>query len=451
MPELKRELGARDLSLFAIASITGARWIPSAAHAGSGSILLWVLAALFFLIPLAIAVAALTVRYPAAGGMYVWTRGDFGPFHGFLAFWVYWMAIVIWFPSAAMFYTSAAVYMLGPHYAHLADNRVYLVTASLIAIWAGLGTNVVGLKIGKWTENVGALAAWVLGAVLVVVAALMWRHGGSATEFHVLPDLNWGTVNFWASIAYAVTGFEVMGMMGAEMRDPARDIPKAALYSSVFVTLFYVGTTAALLVMLRPEKISELNGLAQAADAAGVALGAGWLATVIAALVVCSAIGQFGGLGASVARMPFAAGVDNLLPPAFAKVHPRWGTPYVAMLTFGVLASALLILIQLGDTARVAYETLVSLMVIVGFLPYVYVFGSAWIAGKRLSALSGWAVTLLAIVCSVIPPADTRFWLFEGKLALGTAAVIASAFWVYRRQTSARLPLHEGALSRYRQ
>jgi amino acid transporter len=431
--ELKRELGARDLTLFAVATITGARWIPAAAHAGSGSILLWFLAALFFLIPLAIAVASLTVRQPEAGGIYLWARRDFGPWHGFLAFWVYWMSTVIWFPSAAVFYTSAAVYMLGPHYAHLSGDRVYLTTASLIVIWLGLGTNIVGVKIGKWTENAGAIAAWVLGTVLVVVAALMWKRVGPATQFHLLPDMNWGTVNFWASIAYGVTGFEVIGMMGAEIRNPARDIPKAAWYSSIFVTLFYAGTTAALLVMLQPEKISELNGLAEATEHAGTVLGAGWLPALIAALVVGSAIGQFGGLGSSVARMPVAAGVDNLLPPAFARLHPRWATPHIAMITFGVLSSALLILIQLGDTARAAYETLVSLMVIVGFLPFLYIFASAWIAGKRLSAVSGQAVTLLAVGLSLVPPADTHVWLFEGKLALGTLAVIASAFVVYRR------------------
>ncbi len=85
-------------------------------------------------------------------------------------------------------------------------------------------------------------------------------------------------------------------------------------------------------------------------------------------------IGQFGGLGSSVARMPFAAGVDNLLPAAFAKIHPRWATPYVSILALGVLASVLLIAIQFGDTVRGAYQTLVSLMVIAGFLPYVYMF-----------------------------------------------------------------------------
>jgi hypothetical protein len=107
------------------------------------------------------------------------------------------------------------------------------------------------------------------------------------------------------------------------------------------------------------------------------------------------------------------------------------------MVTFGVVASALLISVQLGDTARAAYQTIVSLMVITGFLPYVYVFGSAWKMGHRVSSLAGWAVTLVALFCSVVPTADIhRVWLFELKLLAGTAAVIASGFFVYRRQIS---------------
>ena len=116
------------------------------------------------------------------------------------------------------------------------------------------------------------------------------------------------------------------------------------------------------------------------------------------------------------------------------QVHPRWGTPYISILALGVLASFLLIAIQLGDTMRAAYQALVSLMVITGFLPYLYIFGSAWKAGKRVSALSGWAITLLAILCSVVPTAEiTNVWLFEAKLAVGTAAVIATAWLLYRR------------------
>ena len=131
------------------------------------------LAAVFFVAPLAIAVAALTVKYPGAGGLYLWTRNDFGPWQGFLCFWIYWMGIVFWFPSTAMFYMSATLYALGPGYAHLADSRFYLVLSSLATIWLALGTNLIGLRIGKWTENLGGASSWILGAVLVTAAVLV--------------------------------------------------------------------------------------------------------------------------------------------------------------------------------------------------------------------------------------------------------------------------------------
>jgi amino acid transporter len=430
---LRRELGARDLTLFAISTIVGVRWIASAAHAGPGSLLLWLLAALFFLIPLSIAIATLTVRCPGAGGMYLWARRDFGPWHGFLCFWIYWISTAIWFPGAAMFYASAAAFTLGPRFAALAGNRWYLLAASLLMIWVALGANIVGMKVGKWTENLGALSTWTLGILLVLVACLVWKRRGPATPFHLLPEFNWGTVNFWATIAYGMTGMEVAGLMGAEMRNPARDLPRAAWLASIFTTLFYAGATAALLVVLTPDKISDLNGLAQTGQAAARILGVSWLSPGIAVLVLCSAVGQFGGLACGVARLPFAAGADRQLPEPFARIHPRWGTPWLSLLAFGVFASVLLLVVQLGDTAQAAYQTVVSLMVISGFLPYVYIFGSTWKAGKPLSALSGWAVTALAIACAAVPPGDvTRVWLFECKLATGTAAVILSAFFVYR-------------------
>jgi amino acid transporter len=148
-PELKRELGLRDVTLFAIACMVGTRWIPAAAHAGPGSITLWLLAALLFMIPLAIAVAALSVKYPGAGGLYLWTRNDFGRWPGFLCFFTYWVGIAFWFPSAAMFYMSAGIYALGPAYVHLAGDRVVVLAISLVAIWFALGTNLVGMKVGK--------------------------------------------------------------------------------------------------------------------------------------------------------------------------------------------------------------------------------------------------------------------------------------------------------------
>jgi len=130
--------------------------------------------------------------------------------------------------------------------------------------------------------------------------------------------------------------------------------------------------------------------------------------------------------------MPFAAGADRLLPEAFGRVHPRWHTPHVALLTLGVVASVLLLLAQLGDTMRVAYQELVSLMLIGGFLPYIYMFISAWKARRKVAGSVGLSVTLFCLVCSIVPTGEVKnIWLYEGKLALGTAAMIGSGLLLY--------------------
>ena len=434
-PTLKRELGLRDLTLFAISCITSARWIPIAAHAGPGSVTLWFLAAVLFMVPLAVAVAALVAKYPGAGGLYLWTRQEFGAWPGFLCFWVYWMGIASLFPTAALLYIKVGFSMFGPLFARLGDNRFYLLAATVALIWIALGSNLIGLKVGKWTENIGALATWALGVLLVAVAWMVWMRRGSATPIQILPKWSWGTVNFWAAIAYATSGMEGPGMMAGEIREPERTMRWAGWIASGFATAFYVSATVAFLVVLAPENISELNGFAEMGNSAGLLLGATWISPLIALLVVTSGVGFVGGLGTATSRLPFAAGVDRLLLAAFGRVHPRWGTPYVSILALGLVATLLLVVYQLGDTIRVAYDELVSLMVITGFLPYLYIFGSAWKAGKRLSAVSGGAITALALFCAMVPPAEiTNVWLFEGKLAGGTVAVVVSAWLVYRRR-----------------
>jgi amino acid transporter len=434
-PALRRELGLRDLTLFALACVTSARWIPIAAHAGPGAVTLWLLAAVLFMAPLTVAVAALVAKYPEAGGLYLWTRRDFGPWPGFLCFWVYWMGIAFLFPTAALLYMKVGFSTFGPFFARLGDNRFYLLAATVALIWIALGSNLIGLKVGKWTENIGALATWAVGLLLVLVAWKVWMRRGSATPLHILPKWSLGTVNFWAAIVYATSGMECPGMMAGEIRDPERTMRRAGWITTGIATAFYVSATVAFLVVLSPENISELNGFAQMGDSAGLLLAATWLSPLIALLVVASGVGFVGGLGTATSRLPFAAGVDRLLPAAFGKVHPRWGTPYVSILLLGLVATFLLGTYQFGDTLRAAYDEMVSMMVITGFLPYLYIFGSAWKAGKRLSATSGGAITVLAMLCSVVPPAEiTNVWLFEGKLAAGTLAVVVSAWVVYRRR-----------------
>lgn len=430
-------MGVRDLTLFSAACMVSIRWISAAAHAGPGTIVLWVAASVSFLIPLAIAVGTLTVKYPGAGGMYLWARNDFGPFHGFLCFWTYWLGIAVLLSGLAVAYVGMGAYALGPSLEHLSSSRMYVISASLGVIWLGLGLNIVGITVGKWTENLAGIASWLLVGLLGTVAVLAYRRHGSATVMHaaqLVPQVNWGTVSFWASICYAVSGFEVAGMMGGEIRDPARTVPRAAWFSSGFIAVFYIASTIALMVLLPPAHIDELGGVPQAGVRASQVLGAAWLPFAMVVLIMAAAIGQLGGQGSATARMPFAAGVDHLLPRVFGRLHPRWKTPYAGMLAMGAISTVLLLCSQMGDTMLAGYDALVSLMVISGFLPYFYIFLSAWKAGKQISASMGSMVTAIAIACAVVPTGEVhRIWLFELKILLGTAAIIGSAWLPYRR------------------
>ena len=166
----------------------GRAGFAAAAHAGPGSVTLWLLAAV-----LVHGAAgdrggvAVGRSIPAAGGLYLWTRNDFGRGTASSASGVYWMGIAFWFPSAAMFYMSAGVCTGTVAPAGRAARCVLAV--ALAAIWIALGTNLVGMKIGKWTENIGgASPPGCSGALLVLLArAGLERGAGRPRRFTSRP------------------------------------------------------------------------------------------------------------------------------------------------------------------------------------------------------------------------------------------------------------------------
>jgi amino acid transporter len=106
------------------------------------------------------------------------------------------------------------------------------------------------------------------------------------------------------------------------------------------------------------------------------------LALVVAGLILVSGIGQAGAWFAAAGRLPFVAGLDRYLPAAFGRVHPRWGSPYVALLVQAVIAAAFIVLAQAGTSVAGAYDVMVSTTIIAYFLPYALMF-AALIAVQR--------------------------------------------------------------------
>ncbi len=428
-PVLRRELRLWHVVLFNISAVAGVRWLAAAAHAGPGSLALWLVAALAFFLPCALVVSALSQRFPQEGGLYVWTKRAFGEWHGFLCGWLYFISNICYFPTLLLAGVAVASYMFGPAGIRYSEDPRYGIPATLGALWLTFILNLVGMRAGKWATVFGASASYLIAGLLAVFSLAIASRYGVATHFHIVPEMNFDSLNFWSQIAFAFVGLEVAPILGGEIYDTRNVIPRAAWISGIGSAAFYMAGTAAMLVLLAPEQISPLTGLAQAGQLAGVRFGAIWLSPAFALLIIVSMLGQLTAFVAGNTRLPFALGLDHYLPPAFAKLHPRWGTPYVSILTQGVLSSVLLLLMQLGETLRATYQILVDLTVIATFLPFVYIFASGFKFGQRISGTAGCLITVLAIALSAVPPPGVAsVWIFELKV-VGGALLLALAAW----------------------
>ena len=152
--QLKRVLGFRDLLLFYVASGLSLRWIATAAAAGPSAITIWVTALVGFFVPLAACVLDLSSRYPAEGGLYVWTREAFGPFPGFISAWTYWMSNLPYFPAILFFAAGSLVYVGGPMRRRLPIRRLhYLVFTVVVAGTSITFAECCGTRYGQVAEQ----------------------------------------------------------------------------------------------------------------------------------------------------------------------------------------------------------------------------------------------------------------------------------------------------------
>jgi glutamate:GABA antiporter len=410
-----------------------------AAQMGAGSVVLWVLATIFFFVPSAFAIARLSSRFPETGGIYIWTRATFGEWHSFLCFWIYWLSFAFVFTTALLSCASMTVYAFGSRWVYLAEDRTVVFGVAATALVLSIGANVIGLQFGKWLDNVGAICTYALCAAIVGTALLVYFQRGSATPFDFRLKWDWERINFFSQMAFALTGLEMAPILAGEIRRPQRDLPLSAGIVAPLASGYYILATMALLVIIPSSHISPLHGIAQSAYAAGGITGWTWISPVTAVLLFCSAVGQLSVFGASAGRLPYAVGVAGLLPRVLSRVHPRWHTPYVSILLFGGLAALFLILIQAGETLRTTYQIMFDMMAITGLLPFLYIFLSSWRYGVRWSAVSGVAVTSIALICSVVPTSEVHnVWVFEGKIVAMTAALVVSARMLYNRSRYAR-------------
>src|SRR5439155_22809306 len=213
-PQLVRALRLRDLILFNLVAVLGLGHLGTTAKFGPGSLLMWLIAAVFFFIPQGLAVIELSSRFPKEGGIYFWTKRALGEGHGFLCGWCYWINNVLYYPNLLISTAVIATYVVGRGESSLNDNWTYVLTVTLVCLWLAVLLNVVGVGTGKWLQNAGGVGTYIPGLILIIlgIAAIAGHHPSAnpITRANVTPDLgHLSGLNLWASIAFAFAGPEL--------------------------------------------------------------------------------------------------------------------------------------------------------------------------------------------------------------------------------------------------
>jgi len=456
-PHLKRVLGRWDLVLLFVVAVFNLNVVPSIAANGGVTVWLWLISLLLFFWPQGIAVIELSQRYPGEGGVYLWAKEIFGDFHGFLSGWCYWTNNMMYVPTVMLYFVGVSVYVLGPRHAALADSKGFALGASLALFAVLVVLNVVGLGVGKWINNVGAVGTFVAAVTLIGLGVVAWLRFGTtvrAADFGIPANPRF-VMNAFGVICFGLVGLELASVMGDEIHEPRRTLPGAVAWGGVISGALYIAVTLTLLIAIDRRDINVLQGIVQAVTHLAARVGVSWIIPGFALMLSISIAGIGSAWLAGSARIPFVAGLDSYLPSWLGKVHPRYHTPYAALIVHAAVSAVLVVLNFTGSGVQETFQKLLSLAVVLQLVPFLYVFGALLkIAADRgattyysratlvAAGLSGLLTTTLGIVLVFFPAQQiTSLWSYEIWMFGGTLFFIGLAaffFFIYGRRKALR-------------
>ncbi len=488
-PHLKRVLGRRDLVLLFVVAVFNLNVLPSIAANGGVTIWLWMISLILFFWPQGIAVIELAHRYPGEGGVYLWAKEEFGDFHGFLSGWCYWTNNMMYVPTVMLYFVGVSVFVLGPSHIGLADNRTFALIASVVLLSLLVVLNILGLGVGKWINNLGGIGTFVAAFLLMglgVIVCLKFGTNIRWSDFQVPANPRF-VLNSFGVICFGLVGLELASVMGDEIENPRKTLPGAVAWGGVLSGFLYIGATLTLLVAVDKNSISVLQGIVQAVSHMASRVGIAWIVAPFAFLLSLSIAGIGSAWLGGSARIPFVAGLDSYMPAWLGKIHPKYATPYAALIVHASVSMGLVVinfagwwiwnnfvrlsliwrtirgigwnpvlLLTTGTGVQETFQKLLSLAVVLQLIPFLYIFVALlkiavdrkfvrghYSKGTLLFAgVSGLITTTLGIALAYFPAQQItsllsyEIWMVGGTLLfIGLAAFF---FYVYGSRKAAR-------------
>jgi amino acid transporter len=419
---LKKPLGLRDLVFTQILFVIGSSWVGTAAKLGQSHLFFWLLAIVLFYIPQAAVVIYLNRAMPLEGGVYQWAKFGFNEFAGFMVAWNLWLLSITVIALGGMFMTTNLSYSLGEAGAWMRNSKWCVIAVSCVLV-SGLGwTGVLGLSVGKWLHNFGALVTFVVYGALILLPFVSLIHG-DLKHYDPLPIAAptvsiFYCLNIFTKLGVGgLSGFEYVGILAGEARSPARDIGRSVMIAAPIIAVIFILGTSSVLAFIGDRQIDLIGPVPQTLQLGTRAFGiAGTVASIAILMMTTRAISSTSIHLTGSSRLPMVAGWDHLLPAWFSRLHPRFKTPVNSIGFVAVLTLLIGIASQIGAGVQEAFQLVdnaanVFYGIVYAMLFAIPIFGARAIRSGariwlRVAAGCGLAVALMAIFFTVYPIID---------------------------------------------
>ena len=417
---LKKVLGVRDLALTQILFIIGLTWIGVAGKLGPSHVVMWLLAAVLFYLPLTAVVIWLNQLMPLEGGLYQWAKLGFNQTIGFMVAWNLWLYVILFASELGLTVATYLSYALGPSAAWMTSSTWFVSAASALAIALLATLAFVGLSLTKWVHNTGGMFMITIFAVLVLLPFLGLATG-HLQSFHPfrteMPAFSLFNLNVLGKMCVgAFAGFEYMAILAGETHSPASAVRKSVCYAAPVITLFFILGTATVVAYIPRDQIDLIGPLPQVLRAGFGPFGiAGTLVTIAIVMTLAMRVSQISVAFTAVTRLPMVAGWDRLLPAWFSRLHATHRTPVNSILVVAVFSFAMSVLSLAGVGQAEAFQLMFNASGIFYGITYLVMFaiplvGLRGVAPQlrppwwvQAAAASGFVITVLYTVLSLFP------------------------------------------------
>ena len=280
---------------------------------------------------------------------------------------------------------------------------------TIALLWAATILNLVGLTKVKWLQNLGGIAWHAYGSATPITASSL------VPDFTALP-----TLSAFAILILAYDGLELGPTMAEEIRNPGRVIPRAVFMAGVVIAVVCIAGTVTLLVALPPAQINASSGIPEALRAIGARADMPSSGVLTAALLTAGSIGALGGWITGSARLPFVVGLGHYRPERFAAIHPKYGTPHVALLAQAPATTVVVLAAISSSAIHEAYLLLIDMTVALVSIVWLFIFISLPVLRRRAAGRND-GVTLIPggpVVCWLVAGVGAAATLFAGVVCL---------------------------------